>query len=145
MQVGQPKTKQRQMPVLMHKNITLQGGNIMIRVEPRSRKGASGNGHATNSIKKELQSLLGKVNYMSSILPMTAEVCEPLWKLTSVKTKWSWNGMFQDLYEKAKNIIKQNTCMKFFDASKPLYLEAESSGINLETGLFQVRDNMNCR
>ena len=33
--------------------------------------------------------------------------------------------------------------MKFYDASNPLYLEAETSGIALGTGLLQVREGMN--
>ena len=39
---------------------------------------------------------------------MTAQVCEPLQKLISVKVKWSWNWVYQDLYDKAKDIIKQD-------------------------------------
>ena len=37
---------------------------------------------------------------------MTAAVCKPLRKLTSVKTNWAWIGMYQELYNKAKNLIK---------------------------------------
>ena len=51
---------------------------------------------------------------------MTTEVCEPLQKLTSVKTEL-WNSMYQGLYHKAKNIIWKGVCMKFYDVSKPLY------------------------
>ena len=76
---------------------------------------------------------------------MTAKVCRPLWKLTLVKTEWPWNSMYEELYDKAKNIIKQDACMKFYDASKPLYLETDASSIGLGTGLLQVRDCMNCR
>ena len=39
---------------------------------------------------------------------MAARVCKP-----SVKAEWLWNKMFQDLYDKAKKIIKQDACMKF--------------------------------
>ena len=76
---------------------------------------------------------------------MTAKVCKPLWKLKSVMTEWSWNGMYQTLCDKAKNIIKQDTCMKFYNVSKPLYLDTDASGICLGVGLLQVRGGMNCR
>ena len=46
-----------------------------------------------------------------------SEVCERLGKLILVKTRWPWNGMYQELYDKSKNIINQNACMKFYDAS----------------------------
>ena len=52
---------------------------------------------------------------------MTAEVYETLRKLTLVKAEWPWNGMYQELYNKAMKIIKQDACKKFYDASKPLY------------------------
>ena len=40
-------------------------------------------------------------------------------KLTSVKTKCSWSSMQQGFYDKAKTIIKQDACKKFYDVSKP--------------------------
>ena len=35
--------------------------------------------------------------------------------------------------------------MKFYDASRPLYLEADASGVSLRARLLQVKDSMNCR
>ena len=52
--------------------------------------------------------------------------------------------MYPDLYDKAKNIIKQNTCMKFYHVSKALYLETDTSGIGIGSHLLQVREGMNC-
>ena len=69
--------------------------------------------------KKELWSFLGILNYLSTFSPITSRLCEPLQKLTSVKTERLWNGMYQGLYDKAKNIIRQDACMKFYDASQP--------------------------
>ena len=34
--------------------------------------------------------------------------------------------------------------MKFYGASRSLYLETDASGINLGARLLQVRDGMNC-
>ena len=34
--------------------------------------------------------------------------------------------------------------MKFYDDTKPLYLETDASGIGLEAALLQLRDNMGC-
>ena len=51
--------------------------------------------------------------------------------------------MYQDLYNKAKNITRQDECMTFYEVSKPLYLETDASGIGLGTGLIQVWDGMN--
>ena len=34
--------------------------------------------------------------------------------------------------------------MKFYDDTKPLYLETDASGTGLGAALLQLRDNMNC-
>ena len=52
--------------------------------------------------------------------------------------------MYQDLYNKGKKLIKQDACVEFYDASRPLYLETDASGTSLGTGLLQVREGMNC-
>ena len=45
--------------------------------------------HPSNTT--ELQSSLGTIYYPGTFAPATAEVCEPLRKLTSMKTEWMWN------------------------------------------------------
>ena len=53
--------------------------------------------------------------------------------------------MQQDLYGKAKNIVKKDECVKFYNVARPLYLETDASSIGLAPGLLQVRDGMSCR
>ena len=48
----------------------------------------------------------------------------------------------QDLYEKAKTIVKRHTQMKFYDVTRSLYLDTDASGIGLGAGLLQVRNGM---
>ena len=81
--------------------------------------------------KKELQAFSGIINYLGKSSPGTAEVCEPLQKLSSSKIKWTWNALYQQLFEKAKSFIKVDVCMKFYNDTKPLYLETDASGIGL--------------
>ena len=73
--------------------------------------------------KKELQACLGIINYLGKFSPCTADVCDPLHKLTSSKATWTWNVPYQSLFSKAKLLIKSDMCMKFYDDTKPLYLE----------------------
>ena len=63
--------------------------------------------------KKELQAFLGIINYLGKFSPDTGEVCEPLCKLTSSKTTWTWNASYQQLFDKAKSIVEADVCMKF--------------------------------
>ena len=46
--------------------------------------------------KRELQSFLDIVNYLSQFSPMTAEVCKPLRRLTSVSAVWTQNRLHQE-------------------------------------------------
>ena len=46
------------------------------------------------------------------------------------------------MFQEAKAIIKEDACMKFYDETKPLYIETDVSGIGLGEALLQTRDNM---
>ena len=91
--------------------------------------------------KKGLQSFLSTLNYLSKFSPVTAEVWKLLQELTSVKAGWMWYGMYQDLYDKTKKIVKNDLCMKVYYASRPLQLESDASGVGPQAGLW---DGMNC-
>ena len=74
---------------------------------PDLKKTSSTYRHATTKDKKGLESFLSSTYYLIKLSPMTSEVYEPLQKLTSVKTGWPWNRVYQDLYGKAKKIVKK--------------------------------------
>ena len=38
---------------------------------------------------------------------MTTDVYKPLQKLTSEKADWTWNRIYQDLYNKIKKLVKK--------------------------------------
>ena len=40
--------------------------------------------------------------------------------------------------------MKDDVCMKFYNETKPLYLETDASGIGLITTLLQTIDGMTC-
>ena len=48
--------------------------------------------------KKELQAFLIIINYLGNFSPGTADVCDPLHKLTSSKMIWTWNTSYQALF-----------------------------------------------
>ena len=94
--------------------------------------------------KKKLQAFLGVINYLNKLSPGMSEACKPLRKLTSSNLTWMWNASYQKLFDKAKSLIKAEMCMKFYDYTKPLYLETDASGVSLGAALLQLRDNMTC-
>ena len=94
--------------------------------------------------KKELQAFLGIINYLNKVSPGTSVPCRPLRKLMSNKATWTWNASYQQLFDRAKSLIEAEMCMKFYDDTKPLYLETDASGVGLGVVLLQLRDNTNC-
>ena len=94
--------------------------------------------------KNDLQTFLVILNYLSKFSPATVEVCKPLWKLTSPKAGSAWNGMYQDLYDRAMKIIKKDACMKLYHTSRTLQLQTDASSVYLGPGLLHIRDGMNC-
>ena len=100
--------------------------------------------HASTKNKNELQAFLGIINYLGKFSPRTVEVCESLRKLTSAKGKLMWNATYPKMFEEAKAIIKEDACMKFYNETKPLYIETDVSGAGLGAALLQTRDNISC-
>ena len=88
--------------------------------------------------KKELQAFLGIINYLGKFSPGTTDVCDPLQKLTSSKVSLTWNASYQELFNKAKSLIKVDMCMKFYDDTKLLYLETDVPGVSLGVALLQI-------
>ena len=88
--------------------------------------------------KKELQTSHGIINYLDKFSPGTADVCDPLHKLTSSKVTWTWNASYLSLVNKAKLLIKSDMCMKFYNDTKPLYLETDTSRVGLGAALLQT-------
>ena len=84
------------------------------------------------------------MNYLSKLSPPAAEVCKSLHNLTLTKTDWTWNTLYQKLYDQAKALIKKDIFMKFYNARKSLYLPTDATGIGLGAGLLLVRYGMNC-
>ena len=63
-------------------------------------------------------------------------------KLKSTKAEWMWNATYQNTFEEANTFIKEDACMKFYDETKPFYIETNASEIGLGAVLLQTRDNM---
>ena len=58
---------------------------------------------------------------------------------------WVWKASYQQLFDKAKSLIKVEVCMQFYDDTKLLYLETDASGVGLGTALLQLCNDTACQ
>ena len=129
----------------MHVYSILWGSDIERWSSARSQKIKALTDMLVPNSKKELQAFLGIINYLGKFSPGTPNVCDPLHKLTSSKVTWTWNVSYQALFNKAKLLIKVDMCMKFYDDTKPLYLETDASRISLGVALLQMYERTTCQ
>ena len=115
-------------------------GEVILRegVQPDPQKIKTLTDMLVPNNKMELQAFLSIINYLGKFSPGTADVCDPLCKLTSNKGIWTWNASYQALFNKAKFLIKSDMCMKFYDDTKPIYLETDTSSIGLGAAVIQT-------
>ena len=71
-------------------------------------------------------------------------MCEQLQKLMSSKTLMTWNASYQTLFDKDNSLINNDAWMKFYDETKPLFLETDVSRSGLGVALLQTRDELTC-
>ena len=77
---------------------------------------------------KELQSFLGMVNYLSRFLAFLSDLHIPLESLLKKDTELTWMPVHQHAFD---DQIKLHTCndvkLQIYNASKPLYIEVDTS------------------
>ena len=72
----------------------------------------------------------------------TAGVCEPLKKCTSLKSRCTCNNTYQNLYKRAKTIVKNNATMAFYNWKKIGIPRNRCIGCQSQSKSLQVRDGM---
>ena len=103
-------------------NTILWGGSVLRHgVQPDPQKVRALTEMPVPKNKKELQALLGIINYLNKFSSGMLEACKPLRKLTSSKATWIWNASYLQLFNKAKSLIKVEMCMKFSEDTKLHY------------------------
>ena len=56
--------------------------------------------------------------------------------------EWIWNNTYKNLYDRAKNIMKKNAVMVFYNEKEQLYLETDVLGVGLGASILHVTDEM---
>lgn len=89
----------------------------------------------------ELRALLGFANYYNKFIPKYAEISEPLYRLTSTRTKWIWSKEHQDAYNNLINALKDPKMLKHPNFAKPFFIFSDASNNAAGFVLTQLLNN----
>lgn len=77
--------------------------------------------------KKELLRFLGITKYLSKFIPNVSEISSPLRQLTKDRAEWIWSNAHEKSFQKLKSLICSSPVLRYFDDSKQLVIETDSS------------------
>ena len=91
------------------------------------------------AFKKEIQRLLGLINYVAEFLPKLSEVRSPLRGLLQKNVNWYWEEHHKKWFENVKKLLPSYRCLAFFDVSKSITTQLDASNSGLRAALLQER------
>ncbi len=91
----------------------------------------------TPGSRDDLQRFLGLMTYLSAYIPNYSSECQPLRDLLKKDVPFLWDEDHQTCFEKLKLLISTDSCLAYYDASKPLTLEVDASQKGLGAALLQ--------
>jgi len=77
--------------------------------------------------KKELQIILGIINYIREFIPNLAEISGPLREMLKKDVCWSWNWTHDKSFNDIKELIAQVTVLHMYDPKLQLEIQCDAS------------------
>lgn len=87
--------------------------------------------------KKELQQILGTINYLRQFVPNLSEISSPFRELLKNNVVWQWNEKHTGLLNTIKNLIAKASMLNNFDIHKQIVIQSDSSKDALGCCLLQ--------
>ena len=87
--------------------------------------------------KKDLQRLLGMINYLSKYISNMAELTAPLRTLLRKDVAWAWYPEHDAALAKLKSVLTSEPVLRFYDINLPTILQVDASKGGLGACLLQ--------
>ncbi len=90
---------------------------------------------------KELQSLVGLINYYGKFLPFQAKLMKPLYDLMKTGANWHWSRECQESLDQVKKQLASSPVLVHYDPGKPLTVACDASPFGIGCVLSHVMEN----
>ena len=87
--------------------------------------------------KAGVERLRGTVNYLSRFVPKLSDVMRPISDLTRPDVEWTWDSVHDKAFEEIKRLLTQAPVLAYFDSTKKLSIQCDTSGQGLGAALLQ--------
>ena len=124
------KFKTEELIYLGHK-ITSKG------IEPDDAKVKSIMEIPTPQDKKDVQRLLGPINYVGKFVPSLAEITAPLREVIRKNKEWTSEEKQANAFQWIKDVIVSKKYLAFYDVSKPVAIQVDACKSGIGAVLIQ--------
>ena len=89
------------------------------------------------SSKKEVQSFIGMINYLSKFSTRLSELSEPIWELSKERVPFNWGPEHREAFDAIKKELVKAPILAYYDPKKEMVLQTYASIKGLGTCLLQ--------
>ena len=87
--------------------------------------------------KKQVQSFIGMINYLSKVSAQLSELAEPIWELSKEKVPFNWGLEQDEAFQLIKKEIIAAPILAYYNPNKPTILQTNASCKGLRACLLQ--------
>ena len=89
------------------------------------------------SSKKEVQSFIGMINYLSKFSARLSDLSEPIWELSKERVLFNWGPEHKEAFDVIKKELVKPPILAYYDPNKEMTLQTDASIKGLGACLLQ--------